>query len=286
MPNNQKHQIYFIDCREGLEKLPDQSIDLVVSGPPYFDHIVYSKDEKNLSTKNYQDFLRDISEVWEKLERKLKDGGIVAIWLHDIYVKKEDHFELISFHSDIIKTFPEDLALRQIVIWDRYLKKIYTDLPKEEQFGARFQYILVFSKGKTAYEKKLKDFYWKPVWYFKTMPRFLGLKMLYHIVFFFGKIFYLQKILNPIFSQVKKVLLQDKYKFRGYQTTCPPELAQMLIKIFSKKEDTVCDPFLGSGTTLKVTNKLKRRCVGFEINKDARKMILEKISSKNVEVFE
>ena len=281
-----KHQIYFTDCREGLKKLSDDSIDLVVSGPPYFDHITYSEDRGNLSTQNYSEFLKEISEVWENIEPKLKDGGIIAIWLHDIYIKKIDFFELLPFHTDIIKTFPKNISLRHILVWDRYLKKSYPVLPPEAQFGTRFQYILILSKGKTAFEKKLKDLYWKPIWYFKTMPRFLGSKILYHIIFFFGKIFFLCKFFGPLFSLIKKLFLRDKYQFKNYQTTCPPEVAQMLIKNFSKCGDVVCDPFLGSGTTTKVADKLKRTCIGFEINKQVKEIVLKKVGLGKVDVTE
>lgn len=286
MLNSVKHQLFLTDCISGAKKLPDASLDLVLSGPPYFDHVVYSANEENLSTKKYAEFLKDISSLWKNLEPKMKEGGIMALWLHDVYLKNGDIFELKPFHADIIKTMPDGLKLRNIVIWDRYLKKIYPELPNGSQFGTRLQYILLFSKGKTAFESKMKKLYWSPIWYFKTVPKFLQSRFLYHLVFYAGKIPFFYKILGVPFNQTKRILIKDKYEFKEYLTTCPPEVAQMIIKNFSRPGDIVCDPFLGSGTTMKAAQDLNRNCVGFEINKNAKNVILKKIEGANVEIFD
>ena len=286
MPNQLKHQLHLTDCVNGVKNLPDGSLDLVLTGPPYFDHIKYSDDEANLSTKDYHKFLKEISNLWKNLEPKIKDGGIVALWLHDVYIKISDIFELKPFHADIIKTFPPNLTSRQIIIWDRYLKKVYPDLPKDLQFGTRFQYILIFSKGKTLYEEKLKKLCWNPIWNFKTVPKFLNSKILYYPIFYLGKIPFIYRLVNPFSLRAKRILIKDKYRFNEYLTTCPEEVAEMIIKNFSRRGDTICDPFLGSGTTMKVANDLNRNCTGFEINREARRVILEKVETSNIEIFE
>ena len=297
MLNQPKHQLYLTDCVEGVKTLPDDSLDLILSGPPYFDHIRYSDDERNLSTKGYDEFLEELKKLWANIEPKLKKGGIVALWLHDIYCLNQDSqdsvgvgssdpthdfFELKPFHSDIIKTFPKELTLRNIVIWDRYLRKTYHNLPEEEQFGTRFQYILLFSKGKTDYEDKMRELYWNPIWYFKTQPTALRSKLIYKLIFWIGK-----NTIPPrrISLGLKKYFIKDRYVFKDHLTTCPPEVAEMLIKSFSKQGDTVCDPFLGSGTTMQTADKLGRSCVGFEVNKSVKNVILKKIIKQNLEII-
>lgn len=295
MLNQSKHQLHLTDCVEGVRNLPDASLDLVLSGPPYFDHVRYSEDNQNLSTKDYKSFLKDISQLWKNIEPKIREGGVVALWLHDIYClnqdsqdlrDSQDFFKLIPFHADIIKTMPANISLRNILIWDRYLKKVYPTLPNGNQFGTRFQYILLFSKGRTIFEEKLKRIYWSPIWYFKTAPRFLQSGFLYRLIFYAGKIPFFYRALGIPFNQTKRFLVKDKYQFKDYLTTCPPEVAEMIIKNFSKKGDTVCDPFLGSGTTMMAANNLNRNCIGFEINKDAVDVILKKVSSNNIEIVE
>ena len=86
--------------------------------------------------------------------------------------------------------------------------------------------------------------------------------------------------------KTKRFFVQDKYGFHEYLTTCPPEVAEMTIKNFSRPGDTVCDPFLGSGTTMKAANDLNRNCIGFEINKETKEVILNKVGSQNIEIVE
>lgn len=281
MENKLKHQLHLTDCIEGVKKLPDNSLDLVLSGPPYFDHITYSSDPENISTRSYDEFLMEMARLWENIEPKIKDGGVIALWLHDVYLKKEDIFELKTFHADVTRTMPENLGLRNILIWDRYLKKTYPNLPKENQFGTRFQYILLFSKGKTAYEKEFERLYWNPIQYFKTQPTVLGSRWIYRIIFRIGK----NKGIYKILKNIKKFFIEDEYEFTEYLTTCPPEVAEMIIQNFSREGDTICDPFLGSGTTMMVADELDRNCIGFEINQEAREVILNKVNSKNIEIL-
>ena len=284
--DNHKHCLYIKDCVKGVNELPDESLDLILSGPPYFDFIVYSQEQDNLSTRNYRDFLVEISQLWTNIEPKLKKGGVVALWVHDVYTKKEDYYTLFPFHSDLANTFPPNVELRNIVIWDRILKKIMPELPQAKSEITRFQYILLFSKGRTKHENSFNNFFWDPFWYYKTCPKFLGSKLLYRSIFQIGKIPFLYNILNPLFSKTEKILVKDEYVAKEYTTVCPEELVQMIMEKFSQKGDAVCDPFLGSGTTMKVADKLGRHCIGFEINKDAKKIILKKIKATDVKIVE
>lgn len=284
--DNRKHCLYIKDCVKGVKELPDESLDLILSGPPYFDFIVYSQEQENLSTRNYRDFLVDISQLWTHIEPKLRKGGIIALWIHDVYKNNEGYFTLLPLHADLVNTFPPTVELRNIVIWDRYLKKTMPDPPHVESEITRFQYILLFSKSKTRYEKNLNNYFWDPFWYYKTCPKFLGSKLLYRLIFQIGKIPFLYKILNPLFIKIEKILVRDEYVAKEYTTACPEELVQMIMEKFSQKGDTVCDPFLGSGTTMKVANKLGRQCIGFEINKAAKETILKKINTTDVKIVE
>ena len=66
----------------------------------------------------------------------------------------------------------------------------------------------------------------------------------------------------------------------GHEAMFPDELPRRLIKMFTFIGDTVLDPFLGSGTTVKVALELQRNAVGYEINKDFLEIIKEKMGMK------
>ncbi len=67
----------------------------------------------------------------------------------------------------------------------------------------------------------------------------------------------------------------------GHEAMFPEELPKRLIKMFSFVGDTVLDPFLGSGTTMKVAMELNRKAIGYEINKEFLSLILSKIGDAN-----
>jgi site-specific DNA-methyltransferase (cytosine-N4-specific) len=60
----------------------------------------------------------------------------------------------------------------------------------------------------------------------------------------------------------------------------PDEIAERLIKMFSIKGDTVLDPFLGSGTTMKVAVKNQRNCIGYEAEENLLSIITQKTAAK------
>ncbi len=66
----------------------------------------------------------------------------------------------------------------------------------------------------------------------------------------------------------------------------PLELCERLIKIFTKEDDIVFDPFFGSGSTLIAAKKHKRKAIGFEINKDYVELFKDRIKQTNLLNFD
>jgi DNA modification methylase len=71
-----------------------------------------------------------------------------------------------------------------------------------------------------------------------------------------------------------------------HQAMFPEELPRRLIKMFSFVGDTVLDPFLGSGTTMKVARELKRNSIGYEINPSFLQTIKNKVGVRNMDLLE
>ena len=76
--------------------------------------------------------------------------------------------------------------------------------------------------------------------------------------------------------EITNVLPQDKYT--KYTSPFPEELVRRIITLYSYVGDTILDPFVGSGTTLKVANELKRNSIGYEIDLELKDIILEKVN--------
>jgi site-specific DNA-methyltransferase (adenine-specific)/site-specific DNA-methyltransferase (cytosine-N4-specific) len=70
---------------------------------------------------------------------------------------------------------------------------------------------------------------------------------------------------------------------KNHSAAFPQELPEWFIKLFTKENDTVLDPFMGSGTTLSVANRMKRNSIGIEIVPEYYRMVKEQI--KPVELY-
>ncbi len=275
-------KVYIRDSRKLAEFLAHESVDLVVSGPPYWNEVKYSEHEQQLSgIEDYQKFLTSLAQVWEASAVVLKPGGVLAFWVHDFYRGKQGDAYYVPFHADIQATMPKSLVLKQIVLWDRYLTRDKGALPAPP-VGTRFVYVLIFKKAgehpqnEKVIERSLERWYWEPVWHKKTQATLLGSKLLFRIIFYLGKPF--GTSLNKVKQWINKSFaVRDVHKFAGYTTECPPEIAQRLIADFSQQGDTVLDPFLGSGTTMAVAKRMNRKCIGVEINNAALPAIKAKV---------
>ena len=277
---NPKATVFIGDSAKMQSFLPENHFDLVISGPPYWNEVIYSQDNGQLSTiEDYSEFLKSISKVWQGCSRSLKEGGILAIWVHDFFRKDRDLLAYVPFHADMIKSMPSDLIFRDVGIWDRYLHKDRGPLEISAKVSTRFQYILVFQKQGTHPRNRdlikgaLRDLYWNPVWNYKTHPKLASSRILFRILF------ELQRRLpfSGFLKKTLKTLVKDNHAFTNYTTECPEEIAIRLIQKFTRPGDSVLDPFLGSGTTIKVAQQLNRDCTGIEINKEALSVIRNKI---------
>lgn len=277
---NDRATVIFADSRRLDSLLPKNSIDLVLTGPPYWNEVIYSNHKDQLSKiDDYLVFLSEISKVWQSSSIVLKAGGILAIWAHDFSRKTGDDFAYIPFHLDLIGTMPNNLTLRTIQVWDRYLNKDRGPITYTTQ-GSRVQYILIFqkegiSKNHDKIRESLRMFHWQPVWHKKTTPRILGSSLIFRLAFKF-----LKPLSNSIISKwlKKSRILRDSHEFNHYLTECPLEVSDLLISLFSDKNDTILDPFAGSGTTLKSALGLNRRSIGIEINENCRSVISDKLN--------
>ncbi len=121
----------------------------------------------------------------------------------------------------------------------------------------------------------VKEF-WNPVWQKKTHPKLLGSKIIFRIAFEIGKMF--AAALDPLRAKLNKSsAITDQYKFKNYTTEDPEEICVKLIKDFSKEGDTVLDPFMGSGTVLKIARDLNRPAIGVDVNAEAIKSTKAKL---------
>ena len=218
------------DSRD-LSMIPDSSIHLVCTSPPYNSRKEY---DQNLSLTEYLSLLKDVmSEVYQKLV----DGGRLVVNIANLGRKP---YIALSDHLSRIMTEEIQFIHRGEIIWDKGSSAGSSTAWGSWKSASNpclrdvHEYILVFSKGTLKRQAKNKvstiskeEFleYTKSIWRFPT-------------------------------ESAKKV---------GHPAPFPVELAYRAIQLYSFKGDVIFDPFMGSGTTALAALKLDRKFLGMDI---------------------
>jgi modification methylase len=263
-------------CNAGkLSKIPDQSIDLVVTSPPYpmiqmWDELFISlcapiKTALDHETGNSAFSLMHeaLDAVWTEMYRVLKNGAFLCINIGDAVRTIDDKFQLFSNHSRIL-SFCTSIGFDAlpVILWRKQTNapnKFMGSgmLPAGAYITLEHEFILVFRKGgkrcfNSASEKMIRQesaYFWEErnkwfsdIWDFKGTT---------------------QKL--------------DNDKVRKRSGAFPMELAYRMIHMYSVHGDTVLDPFLGTGTTLLAAMAACRNSIGVELDKEFKDVIADQI---------
>jgi len=257
---NTKHKIIFGNCMS-MAELSGQSIHFIVTSPPYFNAPF---DYKGLF-ENYDQYLGVIRRMAKEAFRVLQDGRIFALNIDDMLVNGEKH----PITADVIKIFQNvGFRYRDKIVWkkpDGYLRisrrsgvLLKNPYPMYFYPDNLLESIVIFQKGKFDYHSISKEIRQKS----KIDTKEFQTNNWYKTIW-----------------EITNVLPGSKLE-KGV-AAFPDELAYRLIKLFSYYGETVLDPFLGSGTTMKIAKKLERNSVGFEIIKDLESVIRKKTDFEN-----
>ncbi|MFN3406586.1 MAG: DNA methyltransferase [Caldimicrobium sp.] len=257
-----KARIIIGDSRKMIE-LKNEEIDLIVTSPPYWHIKDYGIPEQIGYGQSLHEYLRDLYLVFCECYRVLRKGGRLCINIGDQFARSiiYGRYKVIPIHAEIIAQC-EDIGFDFMgsIIWQKKTTMNTTGganvmgsfpYPPNGIIEIDYEFILIFRKpGKNKkVTKEIKELSkltkeeWKE--YFSGHWSFPGAKQINHEAMF------------------------------------PDELPRRLIKMFSYVGDTILDPFLGSGTTVKVALQLNRNAIGYEINKNFLEVIKEKLGLTN-----
>lgn len=254
MPTN--HKLIIGNCMS-MEEIPDESVHLMVTSPPYFNAPF---DYKGLF-KNYDQYLGVLKRFAKELFRVLKTGRIAVLNIDDMLVDGEK-FPIVA---DVTKIFINaGFRYRDRIIWkkpDGYLRisrrsgvLLQNPYPMYFYPDNLLESIIIFQKGKFEY---------------RSIPKEIREVSKIDIKEFSNKRWYItQWEINNVMPG--STLEKDIAAF-------PEELPYRIIKLFSYKGETVIDPFAGSGTTMKVARDLERNSIGIEIKKSLIPIIRKKL---------
>ena len=235
------------DCLERMRELPDGSIDLTVTSPPY----------DNLRT--YECSLQWNEGIWkqvlEQLYRVTKEGGVVVWVVGDATIKGS---ETGTSFKQALYAMECGFNLHDTMIWKKDTFSAVGAL--KTRYAPVFEYMFILSKGKVSTFNPIKD----------RKNKYAGDTV-------HGKIRQSDGTTRDMagknikriaeFGQRWNVWSQAAQRQRGEQchpAPFPEQLAHDHVVSWSNEGDTVFDPFLGSGTTGVAARKLNRSFIGIE----------------------
>lgn len=255
------HTLVNGDCRS-MDYIKNESVDLVVTSPPYWQLKDYGDSRQIGFNQSYEEYINSLNLVWMECFRVLKPGSRLCINIGDQFARAAYYgrYKVVPIHSEIIR-FCETIGFDFMgsIIWQKPTSMHTTGgskvmgsypYPKGGIVKIDYENILLFKKPGTASVStsdikelsKLSDEEWHT--FFTSHWNFSGERQDKHIAVF------------------------------------PKELPHRLIKMFSFCGDTVLDPFMGSGTTALAALKNGRISIGYEINPNFFVFYKDKVLNK------
>jgi site-specific DNA-methyltransferase (adenine-specific) len=262
------NKVHNMDCLDGLRQLDDNSIDMVLTSPPY----------DNL--RDYKGYKFDFKNTARELKRVIKDGGVI-VWI--VGDQSEDGCETLTSFKQALFFKRIGLKVHDTMIY----RKNCMSFPSNNRYQQIFEYMFILCKGKlntfnplkrptkyTTKELKLTD---------KARDRLPNGDMKYRN-----------------FKRQESTIKDNIWDYdTGYMKTTPDEiaydhpaifpdkLAQDHILSWSNPGDLILDPFMGSGTTAKMCMTLDRNYLGFEISPEYCRIANKRLfsESKTLDMF-
>lgn len=262
VPESDIPGVYFKNSGD-MSELPNKSIALTVTSPPYHVGMEFEKGE------SYDEHWDNIEAVLKESARVLVDGGIMALNVGDIHNFKGKNgksdftqIQLVGHRYQAILR-RHNIFLTDIIAWvmgtnshsGEISKAWSNDMPHTDyRIIISHDPIYIFRK-KGKREEPLEE---------------IALQ---------------SRLTKEEWSNWAHGIWQipRERNNEGHPRVFPDELAHRLIKMFSYIGDTVLDPFLGSGTTIKVARELGREAIGYEQEIQYKAAIMQKLGMTEIE---
>lgn len=228
------HTLHLGDARN-LAWVPDESVHLIVTSPPYWTLKEYAYGEGQMGhIADYEEFLDELDRVWAECARVLVPGGRICCVVGDVCIprKKAKRHLIMPLHADIqVRARELDLDCLTPVLWHK------------------------IANGATEAKGNGAGFYGKPY-----QPGAVVKNDIEYILFLrkggeYRKVSAVQRALSMLTKEEMQAWWRSVWtdvrgaSTREHPAPYPPELAERLIRMFSFVGDTVLDPFGGTGST-------------------------------------
>lgn len=269
--------IYLGDCKESLRLLNENSVDLIVTSPPYADQ--RADTYGGIPHDHYVEWFLPVSE---ELLRVLKPTGTFILNIKEKVVDGERSTYVMELIMEMRKqgwlwteefiwhkknSYPGKWPNRFRDAWERLLQ-----FNKQRKF-AMYQEAVMVPTGSWAKSR------------LKNLSETDRVRDNSKVGSGFGK--NISNWLDREKAYPTNVLhLATECSNKSHSAAFPEELPEWFIKLFTKEFDTVLDPFMGSGTTLIVARRMFRHSVGIDIKQEYFDMVNHKIQPVELILFD
>ena len=235
------NKIYNEDCLQGMKRIPDKSVDMILADLPYG------------TTACKWDTIIPFEPLWEQYERVIKDNGAVVLTASQ------------PFSSALVMSNPK--LFRYEWVWD---KKNPTNFAMAKKQPLKYhETILVFAKKQTEYY---------PIKWRGKPNHKQGLLKNDQQSEVYGKIKRTKDNLSGM-KYPRSIIEISKHSSQGglHPTQKPVALFEYLVKTYTNEGDVVLDNCMGSGTTAIAAINTNRNFIGFEMDENYHKLSNERI---------
>jgi DNA modification methylase len=243
------HRLINGDARD-LSFLSDETVHLVLTSPPYWNLKRYNEDPNQLGHINdYEDFLSELRKVWEHVFRILVPGGRLVCVVGDVCVSRRKYGRHLVFplHADI------GVICRKIgfdnlnpIIWHKIANASYEVTNGSKFLGKPYEPNAIIKNDMEFILMQRK-----PGGYRQPSMEQRRESMID------------KRDFNKWFQQIWNI---PGASTKEHPAPYPLELANRLVRMFSFTDDTVLDPFCGTGTTMVAALRSSRNSIGVEID--------------------
>lgn len=269
--------LYHGDCKEELKKLPNDYIDLIFTSPPYADQ--RKSTYGGIHPDQYVEWFLPITS---ELYRVLKSTGTFILNIKERVVDGERHTYVLNLILALKEqgwfwteeyiwhkknSHPGKWPNRFRDSWERLLQ-----FNKQKNFNMFQENVMVpigdWSKSRLknlSETDQKRDNSKVGSGFGKNVSNWVGRDMVYP-----------SNVLH----------LATECNNKNHSATFPESLPEWFIKLFTKKNDIVLDPFMGSGTTILVANRLERNSIGIDLLKEYYSMVKKETIQNQLSIFE
>jgi len=262
------HRLVNGDARD-LSFIPDESIHLVLTSPPYWNLKRYNENPNQMGhIEDYEAFLSELKKVWEHVFRVLVPGGRLVCVVGDVCVSRRRFGRHLVFplHADIC-VMCRHIGFDNLnpIIWHKIANASYEVTNGSKFLGKPYEpNAIIKNDMEFILMQRKPGGYRKPTDEQRRQSRID------------------KKDFNRWFQQIWNIPGASTKK---HPAPFPLKLATRLVRMFSFVGDTVLDPFCGSGTTMVAAFQNDRNSIGVEIDPEYCRMTARYLKAESSDLF-